>query len=164
MSTPQTMSGVDFAALRGVSPAMVSKYRKAGRLVLDADGNILVAASIARLDQTGDPSRGGKPEAPEAEISGYQTSRAKREHYEALKAELAYKRDAGELLVASEVAGIVAAALTTLRTALEAIPERAAAALPVPSEAQQQAKAALQDVIERALADLETSFTQLGKP
>jgi transcriptional regulator with XRE-family HTH domain len=39
----------DFARLVGVTPQMVSKYRAEGRLVIDADGRVLAAASLEAL-------------------------------------------------------------------------------------------------------------------
>lgn len=52
-------SDVEFARICGRSPKMVRKYRARGRLV-EQDGRIAVHASLQRIRETVDPSRGGK--------------------------------------------------------------------------------------------------------
>lgn len=48
-----------FARVLDVSPSYVTQLKDEGRLVFDADGKILVKASLAMIDQTADPSRPG---------------------------------------------------------------------------------------------------------
>jgi hypothetical protein len=55
---PEKLSQKDFAALIGISAPMVSKHKKAGRLVMDG-GLVLVEASMARIAAAKDPARGG---------------------------------------------------------------------------------------------------------
>lgn len=57
-TTPEKLSQKDFAALLGISAPMVSKHKKAGRLVMDG-GLVLVEASMARIAAAKDPGRGG---------------------------------------------------------------------------------------------------------
>lgn len=57
-SPPEKLSQKDFAALIGISAPMVSKHKKAGRLVMDG-GLVLVDASMARIAAAKDPARGG---------------------------------------------------------------------------------------------------------
>lgn len=72
-ATPAGITQSAFAARRGVSEPMVSRWKRRGLLVLDADGKVLEAASNARLDAFLDPGRGGDrtgrqraPAAPQA--------------------------------------------------------------------------------------------------
>lgn len=55
---PEKLSQKDFAALIGISAPMVSKHKKAGRLVMDG-GLVRVEASMARIAAAKDPARGG---------------------------------------------------------------------------------------------------------
>ncbi len=55
---PEKLSQKDFAALIGISAPMVSKHKKAGRLVMDG-ALVLVEASMARIAAAKDPARGG---------------------------------------------------------------------------------------------------------
>ncbi|MBS0218095.1 MAG: hypothetical protein JSR63_07895 [Proteobacteria bacterium] len=61
---PERVNQKSFAALLDISPAMVTKHKQKGRLVLDADGMVLVHASIARIKAGADPARGGERAAP----------------------------------------------------------------------------------------------------
>jgi hypothetical protein len=54
------VSKAEYARMRGVSDAYVSKLRRKGRLVLTDDGRVRVAESDALIARTRDPSRGGK--------------------------------------------------------------------------------------------------------
>lgn len=54
------VSQKDFAAIRGVSEPMVSRWKAKGRLVMTEDGQrVCVAESVALLERTLDPARGG---------------------------------------------------------------------------------------------------------
>jgi hypothetical protein len=55
---PELLSQKDFAALIGISAPMVSKHKKAGRLVMQG-GLVRVEASMARIAAAKDPGRGG---------------------------------------------------------------------------------------------------------
>lgn len=57
-TTPEKLSQKDFAALLGISAPMVSKHKKAGRLVMDG-ALVLVEASMVRIAAAKDPGRGG---------------------------------------------------------------------------------------------------------
>lgn len=58
-STETGITQAAFATLRGVSEAMISRWKSKGMLVLDREGRVLAAASNARLRETLDPARGG---------------------------------------------------------------------------------------------------------
>lgn len=61
MTTPAAdrLTQVEYAQLRGYSPQYVSKLKKQQRLVLDADGLVLVAQTDAVIAALRDPARGG---------------------------------------------------------------------------------------------------------
>lgn len=63
---PATMRKSEYARHRDVTPAMVSHWCNAGRLVLTADGRVDVVASDRALAETLDPARGGKGGNPNA--------------------------------------------------------------------------------------------------
>jgi hypothetical protein len=54
----------EYARHRNVTPAMVSHWTNAGRIVVRPDGLVDVVASDARLAESLDPSRGGKGGKP----------------------------------------------------------------------------------------------------
>ena len=169
----------EFARLRGIKPSYVTELAKAGRLVLTDDGKrVRVAESIASIEATRDPSkqavadrhaagRAAQSDAPADEpesISNpdYQAARAKREHYAAEREEMRYRQEAGELLVATEVAGALSSILTELRTRLETLPDTLGPQL-APVTDEQQVRARLADEIEVALGDVAHRFSGVTK-
>lgn len=133
-STPTELSQKDFAALRGVSEPMVVKWKRKGRLVMTDDGKrVRVAESIALLESTRDPGRGGdrtgKPAGAPHSASGaqaplesgdlsYQREAARDKRASAMQRELELAKDAGALVLAIDVehriAGHVRAAIDYL--------------------------------------------------
>lgn len=133
------VSQAEFARLLGMHRGSVTRFKQAGRLVLDAAGRVNVEASIRRLEETRDPNRddvsarhaatrGDTPHAAqggEADTDGsssgetYQAARAKKERYHALQAELDYLRAAGQVVDREAVERAVADVVTALRQALE---------------------------------------------
>lgn len=123
-----------FAALRGVSEAMVSRWKTRGMLVLDREGRVLPSASNARLRATLDPGRGGdrtgrqrapaaagapsaRPGATAAPEGGYeadperlnyQREAARDKRASAMQRELELAREAGDLLHAADVTNRIA--------------------------------------------------------
>lgn len=57
---PAACNGARFAELLAVTPGLVSRWSKAGRLVTDQRGLIRVPESLLSLSRTLDPARGGK--------------------------------------------------------------------------------------------------------
>tara|TARA_R110002049_G_scaffold73666_23_gene190308 strand:+ start:2784 stop:3338 length:555 start_codon:yes stop_codon:yes gene_type:complete len=184
MTAPETVTRTEFALRMGFKPSYVTQLVKDGRLVLTPDGRrVLVAESVARLEATRDPSkkavadrhaagrRAGQgtplPETPEDEAPpiadhDYQNARAKREHFAALREQLRYREEAGELMVASEVEGTLADILTVLRNRLETWPDTLAPQL-APVIEEQQVRARLADEVEIALNDVARRFSEVGK-
>lgn len=117
-----------FALRRGVSEAMVSRWKSKGYLVLDTEGRVLEALSNARLATSLDPGRGGdrsgKPVPPQSAMTqpgaggavyeadtdrlNYQREAARDKRASAMQRELEMARDAKELLPAAEVARRIA--------------------------------------------------------
>lgn len=137
----------------GWHKSYVTELKKAGRLVMTADGkHVKVTASINRIKETSDPNRDdvksrhstargqdskideiGKPVKPPKvksldEIS-FSTGRAKEQHFKALQAELEYKKTIIELVNTKDMQAAVADVVTTFRQALENMPPRLASDL-----------------------------------
>lgn len=152
MSTiPATATQAQFAVLANVKPSYVTALKKAGRLVLDAEGRVLVRESLERIEATRDPAKAavaarhaaarGAPAAaiaappandddapdagPELESTsaGYSYWRERTEKAKALAAERENAIADGKLLAADDVVAQVANAVTLLRNALERLPD-----------------------------------------
>jgi hypothetical protein len=152
--------------------SLVSKYAKAGRLVLDESGKFVhVEHSLARIRETmGAPQR-GKREVLAAQQQQQQAasdtaapilidSRDRREFYEAEKSRLDYEQRCGQLMEAGRVVHAITGAAVTLRTALEEVAAQIAPRLPVSREAQEQCRLLLAEHIEVLLTQLSGAFNQ----
>jgi phage terminase Nu1 subunit (DNA packaging protein) len=123
VATETGITQAEFAKRRGVSEAMVSRWKSKGYLVLDGK-NVLEAASNARLSSMLDPARGGDrsgkvqslakpPAAPmvhdntlpdgKPEDLNYQREAARDKRASAKQRELDLAKSAGELVLASDV-------------------------------------------------------------
>jgi hypothetical protein len=151
--------------------SLVSKYAKAGRLVLDESGRFVhVEQSIARIAATmGAPARGKRstiaaasaPAADDAPATPpVLDSRDRREFYEAEKSRLDYEQRCGQLMEASRVVHALTNAAVTLRTALEETAAQIAPRLPIPREAQEQCRLLMAEHIESLLAQVAAAFNQ----
>lgn len=58
-STPNAVSRADFARLKNVNRSTITRWADAGRVVLDGDGNVLIAETEALLADTADPEKAG---------------------------------------------------------------------------------------------------------
>ena len=83
----------------------------------------------------------------------YKSSRAKREHFAAAREEMRYRQEAGELMIAAEVERAMADACTTIRAALEALPDRVSHQIAAETS-EESIRTLLADAIEAMLADL----------
>ena len=92
----------------------------------------------------------------------YQSSRARREHYQALEAQRAYEVAMGKLMDAHEVASAVASAATTLRARLEGLPDVLGPQLAAIND-EAQARATLAEAIEHALEEASRQFANIAK-
>lgn len=178
MSAPVTLTQGAFASHIGVKPGYVTELKKAGRLVMSADGRrVVVAESIALIEATRSPdkahvsarhaiARGDEPPADDpSEDEGtpaYQTSRAIREHFAAETARMEYRQKAGELIELEVVRAAQADILAVLRNGLESLAAILAPQLaPVTEEAVVRAR--LADEIEIALGQVSDRFAEVGK-
>jgi len=120
------ISQAEFSRILGVERSYVTQLKKAGRLVIDDEGKVMVDESIKLIEKTKDASRTAdlgtnKPakESDEDHIKNYQKARAEREKYNALQAKIKYETETGKLMVASEVIQVVTEADMEIRTKLE---------------------------------------------
>jgi hypothetical protein len=151
--------------------SLVSKYVKAGRLVLDDSGRFVhVEQSLARIRATmGAPERALRPDAsataapavpPEQQVPFVADSAEKERFYKAETARLDYEQRCGQLMDAGRVVHAVTNAAITLRTALEETAAQIAPRLPIPREAQEQCRLLLAEHIESLLGQLAAAFNQ----
>ena len=151
----------EYAAMRGWSPANVTKLLKAGRLVTTPDGKkILVEESDERIRATADPAKEGvrrrwadekaeqgvhqhtRAQAPaddagdgdDAAYYDFQSARAKRETHLAKLAEYEEQLKAGKLLQADRVIKALTDNAAAMRAALERLPDRLAPVLAAESD------------------------------
>jgi len=172
------MNQSEFARHINADRSYVTQLKGAGRLVMQ-DGKVDVEASIQKIDETKDPSKKGvserhakerqtikaKPESNEIigkEIDSYQNSRAKKEKYAALQAQIAYEKEIGLLLAANEVKAAVADGDAIIRNRLESLPDLLSPQLAAESD-EQKIRALLIDQVEQLLGDLSRSFHTLTK-
>lgn len=162
-ATADEMTQAEFAALRGVSAPMVTKWKAQGRLVLSPDGKrVCVAASIARLESTRDPARGGdrtakpataaqggagQPAGGQGAPAGltatvvpaaaliYTDEAAREKRAKAQLAELELAKLAGELVAARAVDALMFGLARAGREAVLALPDRLATVLAAESDA-----------------------------
>lgn len=142
-----TMSQADFARAQGWARSYVTELKRAGRLVMTADGKrVEVELSLQRIEQSRSPDKSGVAErhaAGRAHQSGaaesgngaaddedddepiaradYQAARARREEANAKRAEIELAEMTGRLLVAEEVEAVIADAVTTFRVVMEGV-------------------------------------------
>lgn len=172
------MTPSQFAKHINVKPGYVTQLKAAGRLVMQGE-LIDSEASKLLIEETKDPSKAGVAErhanerqqkqgAPDQEAltidpgSNYQKSRAMKEKYNALQAQIAYEKEVGLLLVASDAKAAVADGDTIIRNRLESLPDMLAPQLAAESD-EQKIRALLMDQVEFMLSELSRSFHELAK-
>ena len=146
-TNPEIMTLSQFNKHMGFKGRYVYQLRDEGRLVLASDGkSVLVAQSIARIQETKDPSRAGVADrhaqargyeigasekeeksdsnADDENASSYdfQGGKAKKEHFAALREEAAYHKEIGNLMDADEAIGAFADAGAKVAAVLDAVP------------------------------------------
>lgn len=92
----------------------------------------------------------------------YQSSRARREHYQALEAQRAYEVAIGKLMDACEVAAAVSGAVTELRASLERLPDVLGPQLAAIHD-EGEARGVLAEAVEHALEEVSRRFYNLAK-
>lgn len=175
----------EFARLAGFKASYVSQLKNEGRLVLDETSRqVLVRESLARIEETSDPSKAGVAKrhadaraegatqtdgqgngegGPDSGRVGssYHASRAVRERYLALSAKRDYDVSMGALLEAAEVKAAIRDAAITLRTRLEGTGRLLAAQL-APLEDEGSIAAVIDEHVEHSLAELSRHFATLA--
>jgi phage terminase Nu1 subunit (DNA packaging protein) len=166
------VSKAQFARRLGVSRGTVTYWARRGRLVLTDDGRVDLEASIARLRRTernmGAAIRwreyrertGATGAEPLPETAAYQHWRGTRLHYEALSAELRYRRALGEMLDLGHVAYCLRDIGVSLRVLLEGIPDRIAAEIAAITD-EAEIKAIVHREASRVLHDLEAHIERV---
>lgn len=151
------ISQAEFAREIGMSRSYVTALKKAGRLVLDAEGRVLVEESKASIARSN-----GAPERATVVEARFADSRDKKDHYAAELSRLDYEERCGKLMPSDDVLSVVADAATTLRTRLEAFPDQLAPQLAAISD-EQQVRAMLADSVEILLGEVAERFASLAK-
>ena len=177
----------ELANLLGIPANVIRKKVANGTLELDDDGLLDMDASIAQLQA--DPAFGSRPQRVEreptplmraltttpldedtdtdslmnADASGmgtsYQKARAKREHFEAIRAQQKAESAAGNLIDKAGTVRAVTAVLAALTPALDKVPDRAAAELP--DELHHDTRLAIRREIDHALQTTRRALAKL---
>ncbi len=177
----------ELANLLGIPANVIRKKVANGTLELDDDGLLDMDASIAQLQA--DPAFGSRPQRVEreptplmraltttpldedtdtdslmnADASGmgtsYQKARAKREHFEAIRAQQKAESAAGNLIDKAGTVRAVTAVLAALTQALDKVPDRAAAELP--DELHHDTRLAIRREIDHALQTTRRALAKL---
>jgi hypothetical protein len=186
----QVVSQAEFARLIGVERSYVTALKKAGRLVLNAIGNVLVEESRRRIAETADPGKSGVVERharnreeqnatvgqknlPKTESDSsdgdepvaspdYQAARARKELANAQLAEMEVREKAGELFDAAEAIAIVADAGAVFRTTLDARRPLLVSQLAMMAD-ESEIRIFLEEQDEHLLADLSARFDAMGE-
>lgn len=166
----QAVNQSEFAALMSWDRSYVTKLKKAGRLVLDDQGRVMVEASKKRIEETADPNRDDvkkrwgdqrgedAPQKPQDAIgNSYQAARAVKERYQAMHAKLEYEVASGQRIKKVDVSASVADVVTMFRQALEQIPYRTGPELV--GKDLDAIRAVLKQDIHSALSAMEREFT-----
>lgn len=175
------MTQTEMAHLVGVSPMTVSNWVREGMPTRHPGGrgrasDIDLAVALEWLAKRGirpnvardhalvipaDPA----PDDDTADGDGgadYKASRAKREHFAAAREEMRYRQEAGELMIAAEVEQAMADACTTIRVALEALPDRISHQIAAETS-EEAVRTLLSDAIEAMLTDLSADFAKVSE-
>lgn len=156
----------EFAAIRGVQPPMVTRWKQRGLLVMNADGTrVRVAESMASLDASLHPGRGGDrtgrqrsaggtpASAAPSSVSGgapgdfdakgyYSVEAAREKRASAQLKELELARAAGEVVLAAEARDATMRRVQAAKATMLALPRRMSPSLALESDP---------DTIERLL-------------
>jgi hypothetical protein len=179
------MTQTNFAKEIKREKSYVTQLKSAGRLIMK-NKLVDVEASLKLISETADPARqdvgerhqqerdasaslsasdAGTEQSRRAvmdELTGkagitYQQSRAMKEKYFAMRAKIAYKKEVGLLLEASEVHFAIADGDAIIRNRLESLPDLLAPQLAALND-EQKIRQLLRDHIEQLLSELSRTF------
>ena len=180
------MTQTNFAKEIKRDQSYVSQLKSAGRVVMK-NKLVDVEATLKLIAETADPSRQDvterhqqereqkqgtiqdRPSTPTMdELTGkagsaYQQARAMKEKYFAMQAKIAYEKEVGLLLEASEVRFAIADGDAIIRNRLEALPDILAPQLAAEHD-EQKIRLLLMDHIEQLLSELSRTFNGMVKP
>lgn len=162
-----TMRKGEYARYRGVSPALVSRWRARNRIVIDGNGRVCVAASDALLNATADPARAGElrprgqasPTSAADPIAPLRNAKLRSVLAGAARLERENAVRAGELVPVAPLAALIERLLRDTAQALDAIPHRAAVRLGIDVRV---ATHALEDEIRTVSADLAAGVRRIA--
>lgn len=183
------VNGKRLALLLNCKPSYIVELKKLGRVVLAEDGKgYLAAESVALFESTRDPSRAGVtarhaaaraaqeasaatedsdpyagvPEPPSGDASRRAKALADKAEWDARVAERDYLISTGKLLDAGEVDRALAAAGTTLRTALERMVDVMAPQVAAQAD-EVKCRSLLWDEVAHALEEIAREFRGTAK-
>lgn len=146
----------EFARLIESSRSYVTQLKRAGRLVIDDAGKVMVAESIIKIKETADPAKDETMTTAGQAGASYASSRAVKEHYQSLLSKLEFERASGILVRKEDVVSAVADVVTTFRISLENFPFRVAPE--IVGKDLEQTRALLRQLIREALKGMESLF------
>lgn len=188
------MSRKAFAERQGWSPSYVTKLGDQGKLVLHPDGRrVDVAATLARMNESADPSRqhvtarheaarlhrdvgqhiatdapdDDEPADDSAEKAGFWVHKTKREAALAVRAELELAKELKQLVAASDVHRALADATRMMRDMMLAVPSRVAGQVitaPNAGEAERIIRAELRAAMEQFSRLAREGLMRVGCP
>mgnify|MGYP000041118051 CR=1 FL=1 len=131
----EAVSQSEYARRRGISEAMVSKYKSSGCLALDSDGRVLVRESDVLLADVLDPLRGGNRNSPAGQDKvSYLAAKTEEARARAAKASMEAELMAGSLVRVAEVEAEAFARARGAQELLMALPDRMSPLLAVESD------------------------------
>ena len=181
--TVEKISQAAFAERNGWSKSYVSQLKDAGRLVTEPKGKrvlVLVAESLALIDETGDLNRvdvkdrhakergegtEAQPEASEEVLSANASqavSKSITEEFKAKSAKLAYETAAGLMVETAVVTKAAVEVATFMRSSLENLPDQLAPELAAISD-QAQIHAVLVEHFEQLLSDASQQIMKMSE-
>lgn len=145
----KNLNQTKFAALIEVTKGYVTQLKKQGRVVMTDDGKLVdVEASLKLIQESADPNRDDvvarhaaerlaknnkdkklvqtaeDSPAADAQQAKFSEGRAKEQHFKALRAEMDYKKELGDLVSKEDMQMAVADLVMTFRQAVENVPHR----------------------------------------
>lgn len=178
--TKKTMTNAQYARHIKKSPQWVGSLDKQGRLVKNAQGQILVAESDALVNETADLSKTevvkmhAKHRAEKSvdetsagdmqtfgNIPAYTESKAKKEFFLVEKMADELKQSRGELLPVKSVIAELARTDSKIRNALESLPLKLAPMLAAEKD-EKQIELMLTETIEQVLTNLSHDFKRMA--
>lgn len=158
--TPAILSKSAFAKANGWGKSYVSNLGKANRLVLTADGQVMVAESLALIASTTGATERASPPALAPQN---RADRDRKDFYDAENARLDLEERTRKLMKAEDVVAAIANIATTLRTRLEARATILAPQLAALDGNEPRIRTVLADSDRQTLAELSRQFAKLSE-